>query len=366
MRRPADPFWLAAPTRFAGMSVRAARMALALAVLLLLASWAGPPQGIARAAADAGAGDNALYGAIVDGVRHGGSYYPVAAEALRAGDYPLKPFVTFRLPTLAVVEAHLPGWLVGGLLGVLVTATLIAWFGRLSPALPRLAARVAAALLIAGGLIVYAQASLATFHEIWAGLFIALSLALRRPGRWVEAVALGLCAMLVRETAALFVAIMAVVALLEGERREAATWFASLGVLALAVALHAHAVAQVVGPLDAESPGWTGMLGFGHFARTMARSTVLDIFPPALAAPLVVLAMLGWAGWRDPLATRIAAILAAYAVLLSLFGRADTFYWGLLVAAVLLPGLVMAPDALRDLFAAALDKRRITVRRVVR
>ncbi len=55
-----------------------------------------------------------------------------------------------------------------------------------------------------------------------------------------------------------------------------------------------------------------------------------------------------------------------YAVLLSLFGRTDTFYWGLMIAPTILIGLAFVPDALRDLIAAALDRRRIIVTRMVR
>lgn len=52
--------------------------------------------------------------------------------------------------------------------------------------------------------------------------------------------------------------------------------------------------------------------------------------------------------------------------MLSVFGRLDTFYWGLLIAPVLLVGLVFVPDALRDLSSAVFDRRRITVKRIVR
>ncbi|MBQ9726124.1 MAG: diadenylate cyclase CdaA, partial [Kiritimatiellae bacterium] len=38
------------------------------------------------------------------------------ADALRAGNYPLRPFVTFRLPGLAMVQAHLPRLATMGLL----------------------------------------------------------------------------------------------------------------------------------------------------------------------------------------------------------------------------------------------------------
>ena len=65
---------------------------------------------------------------------------------------------------------------------------------------------------------------------------------------------------------------------------------------------------------------------------------------------------------------RALSTFAVYAVLLGMFGRADTFYWGLMVAPTLLIGLAFVPDGLRDLLSAAGAgrRRRITVTRVVR
>jgi hypothetical protein len=169
--------------------------------------------------------------------------------------------------------------------------------------------------------------------------------------------------MLVRETAALYVAVMAVLALIDRDRREALAWLSTLAVLALVVALHARTVSEVVQPLDPASPGWAGMLGFGFFVMTLRISTALSLAWPWLAALLVGLSLIGWAAWRDPLGTRMFATLSAYALLLSLFGRVDTFYWGLLVAPASLIGLIFVPDAVRDLYASVLDRRRITVTR---
>jgi hypothetical protein len=182
----------------------------------------------------------------------------------------------------------------------------------------------------------------------------------------MPAVAFGLVAVLIRETAGLYLALMAAIAWIEGDRREALGWAAAIGVLAVAVGLHAHAVAQVVRPLDPASPGWSGLLGFGFFVRTMTISTALGLAPLWLAAPLVGLAVFGWAAWRDPLGLRVLAVTAAYALVLALFGRTDTFYWGLLVAPTLLVGLAFALDGVRDLVVGALDRRRITVTRMVR
>jgi len=372
MTRPRPPLWLAESSRFAGLAQTRARwglvlLALLLAATLLALTTAGPPPVSHDPAARADdQADVMLYESIVDGVRAGGNYYTVTADALRTGDYPLRPFVTFRLPTLAMAQAALPPVAVLVLLYALVAGVFTAWYIRLRPAFARSPPLAIALVLLAGGMMAFVQTELISFHEIWAGLLIALGLAVRRPGRWIEAVALGLIAMLIRETAALYVAIMLALALLEGQKREAAAWAATIAIFAVVVFFHAQAVARVVNPLDPASPGWDGMLGFGFFVKTMTLSTALLLAPTWLGAPLVGLALFGWAAWRDPLGLRVLVVFAAYAVLLGLFGRPDTFYWGLLVAPVLLVGLAFAVDGVRDLIVSALDRRRIVVKRVSR
>jgi hypothetical protein len=364
-------FWLSAPTRFATLKRGQARLILGLLVLLLVASLLAlfVPDPPALGAATGGARsqtDLMLYQTIVAGIKGGGNYYQVAADALRAGSYPLRPFLTFRMPALAVVLAALPEWAPRYLLFLLVLCTGVTWAARLKPMLPRAVPVIAFAILLLGSLLAFFQADLAAFHEIWAGLLVAWSLALRKPGRWIEAVAIALAAMLIRETAALYVVIMMIFAWLEGERRESIGWAAALGLFAVALGVHAHAVMGVTGPLDPASPGWAGLQGFGLFVKSITLATALQLMPLWGASLLVGLALFGWAAWNDALGLRMIAILAAYAAVIGIFARLDTFYWGLMVAPVFLVGLVFVPDALHDLIRQSLDKRRITVTRVAR
>lgn len=363
-----SPLWLAQPSRFAALPAAQARIVLGVLAALLLASLTvlGVPASAPETANGNPQTDVALYGGIVSAVAHGEDYYRAAADALRAGSYPLRPFLTFRLPGLAVVQAALPLTAILVLLGLLAAVTAYAWYRRLRMAVARVPALLAALFLLAAGMLAFVQPELVAFHEIWAGLLIALSLALRKPGRWVEAAAVALIAMLIRETAALYVMIMAGLAFAEGFRREAVGWVATLGIFALVLAAHAVAVHGVTGPLDAASPGWAGMHGFGLFVRAMTLATGLTLLPVLAAAPLVALALFGWASWRDPLALRAAATFSVYALVISLFARIDTFYWGLMIAPAFLLGLVFVPDGLRDLLARALDRRRVRVQRVER
>ncbi|MBQ1497262.1 MAG: hypothetical protein IIZ38_03020 [Sphingomonas sp.] len=364
--------WLAEPTRFAALGRARARIALAVLGLFLLLSLTalvtvGPPpvSGDPAKRAD-DQSDVVLYESIVAGVRHGGGYYEVAADALRAGNYPLRPFVTFRLPGLAMVQAHLPRLATMGLLYLLVAAVFAVWGSRLRAGMTRWPPVAIGLALLAAGLMAFVQPDLWAFHEIWAGLLVALSLGVRRPGRWIEAVAIALLAMLIRETAALFALVMLAAAWLEGQKREAIGWGVAIACLAVALGFHAWAVGQVTTGTDPASPGWAGLHGYGFFAKAMALSTALRLLPMALAALLVTLSLFGWIGWRDPAAGRVAGTLAAFGLAIALFARPDTFYWALMVAPLSLIGLAFAPDGLRDLFRQALDRRRITVTKVTR
>jgi hypothetical protein len=368
-RRPT--LWLARPTRWARLSRGQARIVIALAAVLLLAClFALPASAPAPASPDRAASrdhaDVMLYDSIVDGMRHGGAYYQVTAKALRAGDYPLRPFFTFRLPTLAVVEAALPDAVVVGLLYLLMAGVAFAWLARLRPAFRHKVPLWIALMLLLAGMVMFVRRDFVAFHEAWSGPLIALSLAWRRPGHWFEAVTVALIAMLIRETAALFAAVMLLIALIEGERREAIGWAGGLAVFGAVVAVHAQAVAQVVGPLDLATPGWGGLLGLGFFVKALTITTPLVLLPVAAGALLVGLALFGWLSWDDPFALRAVAVLVAYAALIGIGARADNFYWAMLVAPIALVGLAFAPDAIGDLFHRALDRRRITVTRITR
>jgi uncharacterized membrane protein (DUF485 family) len=369
MARPTS-LWLAAPSRFAGLRKRRASFAfglLAIFLLLCMSALAVPdPAPVAAGGASGGQTDLMLYEKIVAAVKSGENYYEAAADALRSGSYPLRPFLTFRLPALAVILASVPPWAAAAMLFALAAAVALAWGGRLAQALSRPLPRIVVAFLLLGSMLAFLQPGLVAFHEIWAGLIVALSLALRRRERWIEAVAFGVVAMLIRETAALYAVVMALMAWIEGERREALGWTLALGLFGAVLGMHAYAAGNVTGPLDPASPGWGGLLGFGFFVKALTLATALQLLPLAAGALLVGLALFGWASWNDPLGLRMVAIVAAYASAIGIFARLDTFYWALIVAPAFLAGLVFVPDGLRDLARQALDKRRITVTRVAR
>lgn len=360
--RAPGPRWLERPTRWARLDGGQARVVLVLLGALLLACFTAL-RGVGTGGPANGHGDIALYQQIVDEMRHGADYYAAAASALRDDGYPLHPFLTFRLPGLALFEAALPPLIVAAILFGTVFAAATAWFSRMREAVSSGIPLALAAIVVVLALAMFAQPSLAVFHEIWTGPLIALSLALRRPGHWVEAVLVGLTAMLIRETAVAFALTMLALAMVDGERREAFGWAAAIGLFAVVVIFHAFAANAAAGPLDPVSPGWSGLLGFGFAVRSIVLVTPFMVLPLALAAPLVGLALFGWASWAGPTGLRGLAISVVYIALLGIAARADTFYWAALIGPILPLGLVFVPDAIAVLVARALDKRRITVTR---
>lgn len=359
--------WTLAPSRFAVLSRGRARLAWLAVLLVLLAALTALAVPALTGDGHAGARtadrmtDIGLYERVVAGMKGGESYYVAASDAMRANGYPLRPFLAMRLPALAALEAALPGWASLALLLALAVLTAFAWASRVGSALTGMFPRAVMMILLATSMLAFFQPGLVLLHDIWAGLLVALSLALRRPNRVLEAIALGFAAMLIRETAALYVLVMLAFAWREARRGEALGWGLALLLFGGVLALHAHAVAGVTGPLDQASTGWAFFNGPGFFVRALVGTTGLHALPVFVGALLVALALLGWASWDDALGLRMFGLLIAYGTAMSLFASLDSFYSALIIAPVTLVGLVFVPDALADLWHRALDRRRITV-----
>ena len=69
-----------------------------------------------------------------------------------------------------------------------------------------------------------------------------------------------------------------------------------------------------------------------------------------------MVAMAGWAGWRSPAGTFGTFLFLGYALAFAIAGRANNFYWGLVIAPVLFMGFAFAPRALTSLWRRALGK----------
>lgn len=343
--------WRAAPAR----ALLAALVALILGGLLLSARPIPPDR---FTTVDPMRSDGALYGAVAARVAAGEGYYDAVVAEHRTRHYPLRPFVAVRLPTLAWLVAALGPFAASMLLNLLVVGTVTALGLRLRGAFATPLGQAAGAACAALGAIMLANPDYVIWHEVWAGLLIALSLACRSERRFAPSLAFGLAAVAIRELAAPYLAVMAVVAMLEGRRREAAAWVGAIALFGGGLALHAHAVAAHVAPDDLASPGWTGLGGWRLVLTMIRAASALDFLPMAVAAIVVPLCLLGWGAWRSPTGLRGTLALGGYASAFMVVGRENNAYWGLVLAPLLFTGLAFAPAALRDLWRAA-DLRRV-------
>jgi hypothetical protein len=263
----------------------------------------------------------------------------------------VKPFVTVRPPALAFALAALPGGEASAriLIGALGAAVAGLWAVRL---LGPLGARGAAAagLAMASGVVTAFTPNGYLMHECWAGLLIALSLALYpgrdpagRGARLAASLVAGLAAALVRELALPFLGVMALMALVERRPKEALLWLAAVGLCLLALLGHALIVLRHTLPGD---PGmaWVRLGGWG-FVLATDRWNAIVALKPWLAAALLPPALAGALAWGGPAGRRLWFTLLGYAAGFLVVGRPENTYWGLMIAPLLPLGWVGAVAA---------------------
>jgi hypothetical protein len=317
---------------------------------------------------DADAGDLALYRTITLRMADGAPYYATVVERHRKSNYPLRPFVTVRMPTLAYIGSTLGLPASRALLiGLLVMAGVVWWMRLKRITDVKTLQPLICILAISTGMFSFAiTPDLAVSHEVWAGTLMALSWGMYggfsdKPNdnsmwKWLPSVLLAAAAVLIRETALPFALLMGAFAVWHRQWRETAAWAAVAGLFAVCLAVHANYVLAATIPADLPSPGWTNLAGWPFFVLAMHGSTGLRILPEWLATIFVPLTMLGWASWRTPGRTETGTfgflLFSGYALIFMVLGRPDNWYWGLLISPVFLMGLMFAPQAIADLVAA--------------
>ncbi len=327
---------------------------LLVALLLGMSLWcltATPPP--IRVARKGGYTDVHLYHDIAAAVAKGEPYHQAAAELQRAHHYPLKPFFTMRLPTLNWLAVHL-GWRgVQKLAFGVLFAAILAWLAAMENTL-HWAERIGIAIALAAGGGAIVDPAILALHEYLAGIFLALALAgvFGWPRRWWLILLPAAAALAIRELALPFVLLAAAFAIHDKRWREVAGWAAVLWVFIGIMALHAQAVAPQIRPGDIVSAGWHAGQGFSAFLKAVIFTSVLQGLPLGLALLGAMLPLLGWLALPGRSGLFAILLFAGYAVMISLFSRADTFYWGAIVMPAYFIGLPLLPRAFLQLSQA--------------
>ena len=310
------------------------------------------PQVSEKQSAALRSGDSNLYRRILSRIEAGEPYYATVSDELRRSGYPLRPPLNFRPPTLVYLPSALPAD--GIRVGVLRSLALTTGIFLMLAIRPHCAGPVpmaAGGILIATGLVPATVGVAVLWHEVWASMAIALSLALYRRDRWLLSAGIGLVAVLLRKLALLYLVVMAALAFRDGQQKELFGW---LGILAFGVAMllaHLSFANGYVLPTDPVSPSWVRGGGWPFVLLTAQWNQA--ICPDWLVAITVPLALLGLGNWRSQTGTRIAATVGGYVAAFLAIGRGDNTYWGLIYTPLLPIGLLFAGRALMDLWRAA-------------
>jgi len=344
------PLLLVAPTRLGRVERGAARWWCAALLLGLIAAL-GLSETSARPAAEL------LHDSIVAAIRHGGHYYDTFRDLARTA--PDGEDARSLPPTLAVVSAAVPNAAMLLLVGAALAGLVAVGVQRLAALFAGAAGQVLAALLLVAGTAAVALLWEQTPHAGWAALLAAYAVLLRRAERWGTAAALGCAAAVIDPAALLVPAVMAIFALHDGSARETLGWLVALAVGGAVLGCHLWAIAAVVPPAAETLP--TLLAPPGALPRLLGAA--LPGVAPGLAAALLLLALLGWAALPRALGPRVVALVLAG---LAADGRVAGLHSATLAAALVAPGLALAPDAIADLLRGAPGRRRITVTRVTR
>lgn len=297
-------------------------------------------------------GDMALYARIAGRMDAGEGYYAAALGEQRASGYPTRPFVTVRLPSLALLLRAIGMRGVQVLALLLTGAAILALNRRAEPLASVLALTIASALLAAGG--GAALSPVAGYdHDFVAGLLLTCSLLAYRPHRWWPALLAAAAALAVRELAVPFVLLWLGFALAGRRWREAAGVAGVLALFGLGLMWHAASVEAARLPGDLLSQGWAGLAGYRLPIAALGELTGLRFLPPWLAAPLAILPLVGWAGLGGRLGLFATLWFAGLATMMALFARPSNYYWAELLLPAYMLGLAFAPRALRELWRGA-------------
>lgn len=352
--------WGAWPARIL-LAVVAALLALA-AIVPLTASMEGAPAQVpsllndvssAQHAEPDRADDLVFYDRVIKRIENGENYYDFIVEEQRTHNYPVRPGFAVRLPTLAWIHAWVGETAMIAFAIILLVVCVWAWWRRLGEEPGGARMRLLGTALMAMGGSLGLNRSFFVLHELWAGMLIALAFGLHRPGRWVAALAVAAVALAVRELVLPFVLLMAAMAAWRKDWREAAAWFALIATFVAFMAWHLSLVTARGLPGDPEGPDWLVLRGFSGWLGNIVLSSNLRLLPHEIAGPLVVLMLLGWAGWKSAAGNTGTLLYLGYGLAFMLAGRANNFYWGAVVAPAMFIGLAFVPMATKSLIGAA-------------
>jgi hypothetical protein len=295
-----------------------------------------------------------LFRTLVDCVRSGESYYDAAHREMISHGYPTRSLFNWRSPVFAWVLASLPGpdWGRFLLVCVVLVTVALTCCDLLQDA--RQFSAGAGGIAFVGATAWCLGQETYLFTEVWAGLFLALSVATLRRGWLALGISTAVFALFVRELAMPYLLVSLALAVRSGRRREAIGWVFGLALYALFLAGHAYAVFSRVTVADpGMAQGWVRFGGVRFLLATSQANVFLMGLPLWCTAIYLPTAVLGLAAWRGTTGRRVGLTVGLYLLTFTVVGAPFNFYWGFIFAPLLALGLAQAPNALSQLVEEA-------------
>jgi hypothetical protein len=297
--------------------------------------------------------DLKCYRGIIYRVQQGEGYYQAAHAELSSRGYPTKSVFNWRLPFLGWLLGHIPDERVSRAIPMLLSL-LATWLWITLKAKEWPFARVAAGAILVSGISIYTLLDdIYIIHELWAGILIFISLTARAKGWKTLSWASGILALLIRELALPFAAVMTVSSLLERNKQEALAW--GTGIIAFFVMYFFHFLALrnfLTGDPVLHFGYWLDFNGWAFVLATFQIHPFLLLLPSWVTSIIVPFALLGFLGWHNSTGIRIRLTIIAYIFVFLFVGKKFNAYWGLIYCNLLPLGLLYTRDTMARLNAA--------------
>lgn len=321
-------------------------------LLLLLLAWGIQSRDRLdpRLSAVAGLDDIALHAATIAELADGAPYYVAVGAQLRRRGYPSASIANWRTPMHYRAVVALGSTWAGRLLTALALSLIAlggyacstrfpgAWFVSASVLL----GTMAPALLVRPGGVVMA--------EIWAGVLIGLAIALYQLRAWTVAALVGVLAIFMRELAAPFGLVCALLALRARRRAEITVWVCGAVAYAVYYTWHALNVSAASQPTDYAWPqSWVRLLGWPFVLQTVWVSGWTIMLPYVVTPVVAVMALCSTLARATP--PQLRWPLLAYAGFFCVVGQEFNHYWGFVTAPLWSFALLYSPDGIRTLWS---------------
>jgi len=289
--------------------------------------------------------DVELFRAVVAEMNAGSSYYEAMGSELRQRRYPSTSVFNWR--TLLLYRTLALGPLAAARTALLAAAIALWVLTVLVIRRHSTLALIVAAVIQLGAVIAVAVPPAVLLTEAWSGVIIGLSFCAFRLRRWRTGVGLGILALFIRELAAPYVAVCALIAIRKRRWNEVVGWTVAAMVYFASFARHLITVRALHQPGDlSQASSWLFWGGPAFFVQTLRTNAWLYVAPSWLPLAAVLLGLLA-ASWHSGAPLRLRAVTLAYLAMFLAVGQPFNSYWGLVTAPLWAFAAAAGVDALQ-------------------